>query len=210
MQRSGIPPWHMWGNTQTLEVRQSGGSGVGAEVAGQLARISYARPESWHWIFMSELLSAPDASIPASAATVDVYYDLTIGIGRSMIQIPAFEHHQWQWANGTHPAAPIGERLYTTTVPGNRLSNYSLNPAVSDPTIISEFVAQDVQLNCRLVLTTTGNGFTARASVSAQFSPKTHIRPEWHEKRFPGAENGGGTGDTVRGGVVLPPARIFR
>lgn len=194
MVNSGIPPWHLWGNSQIIETRQTGGTGVGsAPGTGQMAKVAYGRPETWNWIFAATLLEAPTPGLPGTSMQVDLYWDLIIGIGRSAIVLESFEHFRWD-CNNPNPA-PINSQLYSTSVKGNRLESQQGVTHTTDPTDIDQFVAQDIQLKCRLILTTSGNGFTAKVEASAQFAPKTHMRPDWflpsHNAAFRGAEVGG-------------------
>lgn len=203
--REGTPPWHMWGNTQTQEAVQSGGSLVAsAPSISQLVRVSYRRPESWHWLLQTRLITAPTPPIPAAFVNVDVHFDLTIGIGRAMTIIPDFDVHSWHIENPQVPpldANQAGNVLRTTTAIGNRLYNLgSGGVLVTDPSVISQFVAQDIQLQARLVLTTSSGGtLSASVEVSGLLAPMTHIRPDWYqddrrnspEAVFPGNETGG-------------------
>lgn len=201
--REGTPPWHMWGNTQLQEATQNGGSLVASPPnVQQLVRVSYRRPETWHWFFQSRLITMPTPGIPAAFANVDVHFDLTIGIGRAMSIIPDFEVHSWHIENPqvppTTPGQP-GNILRTTQAVGNRLYNLgSGGVLVTDVSPISQFVAQDIQIQARLILTTSGSGFSASCEVSGLLAPKTHVRPDWYqdkrfpiESQFPGAETGG-------------------
>lgn len=188
-QRSGIAPWHMWGNTQTIQTAQTGGSGVAsAPGIGQMLRINYRRPDTWHWILSGVLLEAPAAALPGSGAQIDLFWDLTIGIGRAAMVLEGIEHFRWDY-NNPNPT-PLGQafRLTTSSFVGNRTESQQGIVHTTGLTSIDELVFQDAQLTSRLILTTTGNGFSAKVEASAQFAPKTHIRPEWHDKRYPGGE----------------------
>lgn len=192
--RQGVPPWHLWGSSQITQTQQTGGSGVAsAPDTQQLAKIAYGRPESWHWVFMATLLEAPTPALPGSGIQVDLFFDLILGVGRSSIKIPAFEHFQWS-CNNPNPA-PVGEafRLFTTSVRGNRLEDQQGIAHTTDPTVVEQITAQEIQLQTRFILTTTGSGFSAKAEVSAYFAPKTHVRPDWYQQapdelKFPGGE----------------------
>lgn len=188
-QRSGVPPWHMWGNTQTLRATQTAGSGLASPPSpGQMVRIGYKRPESWHWVLSATILEAPEAALAGSDVQIDVLWNLTIGIGRAAMVLPRWEAFRWFW-NNPNPA-PIGPafRLITTSSVGNRLQDFSGVTHTTGLSTVDQLVAQDVQLDAQVILTTSGNGFSCVVECSALWSPKTHIRPEWYEHRFPGGE----------------------
>jgi hypothetical protein len=184
---SGQPPWHMWGNTQALDLLASNAPLTGQQntTVGQLLRVAYRRPETWHWVFAATLLDGPTLGVGDSAA-VSVIFDLTIGVGRSQLTIPFFETFTWNWAASAPPIGQLTRTKWSTQVNGPvRVDSDPTPPA----NVIDQIVAQDIQLNVRSLLGGIGvAGTTARVEVSAHFSPKTHIRPEWSLWRFPGAE----------------------
>lgn len=182
----------MWGNTQVLQVPNNIGT-VPMPVSGQLARVNYARPETWHWVFATRLLSGSLPPIPAAFVQVDVYYDITIGIGRSMVILEGFERHSFYW-NFPLPV-PVNQLIYSTQVDGPRKVNDAGSALVTaPPNPVNQISAQDIQCTCRALCTTSGAALEfATVEVSAHFAPKTHLRPEWHKEEFPGAEDGGGT-----------------
>lgn len=190
------PPWHLWGNSETVTARGAVvGSPLNTPGRSQLLKISYGRPETWHWVFQSVLQQRPD--VPVLGGTVDVLFDVTIGIGRSVIVMPAFERHRWTWDNPAR-IPPVGSTLTTTTTLGNRLFSNLFAPVgiVTEPTVISEIVAQDIQVAVRLEVTTLGGLDDARVQVSGQLSPKTHVRPDWFlpgppTAKYAGSETGG-------------------
>ena len=186
----------MWGNTQLLEASDSLGVNTPG-VQGQLVRISYGRPETWHWVFAAKLLSADDTQI-GEQHVVEVAFDLTVGIGRASIILPRFEVLRWRWGNNTTTeTAPLGTKWSTAA-----LAPVRVDPSLGDTdpwaaqggrttsNVIDQIVAQDLQLQTTLTVSTLGT-LSARVEVSAQFAPKTHIRPEWHLEHFPGGEHGG-------------------
>ena len=192
--RSPLPPWHLWGSSQLIEIASSPG-GVQVQLHdNQLCRISYRRPETWHWVFMTRIVQAPTPSGPAGNASVlRVQFDLTVGIGRSSTTMPAFEVHQMTAINpgGFLPAFT----MRTTSVVGRRAISFDGLAITETTTEISEIVAQDAQLNTRVSFQGDA-GQTAMIEISAYFSPKNHIRPDWFadgpgETVFAGAENGG-------------------
>jgi hypothetical protein len=196
--QTGMVPWHMWGNSQTLTTLQTGGGGVAsAPDTQQLVRVSYKRPDTWNWCFQSRLLAMPTPGLPGTDALLEVHFDLTIGIGRSSASFPDFEIHRWYFQNPSVPPLVLGAPgniLRSTTARG--LRTYEQNSAgviTQAETLIDEIVAQDIQLQARLILTTSGNGFTGSAEVSAFFAPVHHIRPDWfrdgpHEMQYSGDE----------------------
>jgi hypothetical protein len=220
--REGIPPWHLWGNSQTLDALvQTVAAGQVQPTVGQLAKISYKRPETWHWIFSTKLISGPSGDLvaPAGAVTVNVYFDLIVGTGRSAILMQqitgvgfptqSFEQHTFQW-DAAGGGFPVGAKIWTTRAlaPGRTFrtfapfSNTSGNavPPEESAGIIDKIVAQDIQLSCRVFATTgianTALGGTVQLEVSAAFAPAHHIRPDWFddgvpEQRYAGAETGG-------------------
>jgi hypothetical protein len=186
---AGIPPWHLWGNTQTMSAINAPATAAAVATTSQLVRIGYKRPETWHWMFAAKLLSGPDMGAGNHAAVV-VYFDLTVGIGRSMIRLPGFEQFVFRWDGIS--AFPQDQQAYSTASLGpNRVLVTPGPPSASEINAnpIDEIVAQDIQLGCRLFFDITGGGSTpVVVEVQAQFAPKTHIRPEWHMHLFPGAE----------------------
>lgn len=200
-QRSGITPWHMWGNTQVFDVpRSSGGASSPLNpTPGQLTRLSYLRPESWHWVFSAKLLAGPDTTGVGEHVNFSILWDLTIGIGRSVILLPAFDTYFFNWNDGA--GFPQDQLIWSTQTNGPARSFRTGGGEVSTlPTICSEFVAQDIQLNVRFFLQELSIPSTpVKVELSAQFAPKTHVRPEWFKGgSFPGAEDGGGSSNVAQ------------
>lgn len=203
---AGVSPWHMWGNTQQITGLVQSPTNPLTFTPGQLARVEYKRPETWHWVLSARLLKGEDADL-VDPIIVHVMYDLTIGIGRSAVSIPmgtgyfdqrndpAFEHFTFTWGGptvGADPAFPYGASIFSTAVlpPSTDFVN---GPAPTKSTaVVNEIVAQNIQLNCRMAVVTFPGGShvgkSVTVEVSAHFAPKTHIRPEWHMHMFPGAE----------------------
>jgi len=176
MGKQGLPPWHMWGNSQLVN---SPGLTVQST---QLIRINYGRPERWRWLFSAQEFAVQAGNIFSNA---DVDFDLTIGVGRSVVQIPSFEHFHLA---GTASASPlIGKLIYSSSSVGP-LRDFSVPTSAST---ILDFPAQDIQLVVRV-----NSDSICNVEVKAFFSPATHVRPEWHggpevDTRYPGDEHRG-------------------
>jgi len=194
---SGQAPWHLWGNTQTFTIPgfTIPGGGAGADVdapaqQGQLCRVPYLRPDTFHFLFASTVLGGLTAGADVQVIlTVD--FDLIVGIGRSQISLPTFEEHFWSWSN---IAPPTDFQLRTTSVKG--LRNFNSNGTLTQSDI-DEITGQDIQLSATVSMEVVISAVLPDlvvpdtiVSVSAQFAPKTHIRPEWEVEHFPGGEQG--------------------
>lgn len=204
---NGQPPWHMWGNSQRIEMFLPSTSGNSSEVQrGQLTRVAYGRPETWHWLFTARLLEADDAD-PDEPLQLAIIWELTVGIGRSMQQNLGFDGWNILWGTPSTPTdqAPVGRLLWATQTfqPTLNRTIFSADPDTEPPNVIDEIVAQDIQLNVRAALvspvTPRTNNKRAVLEVGAQWAPKSHIRPDWYqqdqgtppEAQFPGQEIGG-------------------
>lgn len=201
--REGIPPWHMWGNSQTIRVNASTTDTTAAVGSGQLVKISYKRPETWHFLLVARIVDAPRVVL-SNELEVTVDFDVITGIGRSQQKLQNFDRFNWGWIQGQSP--PSDKVLWTTQVrtPALRMvfdpdsGEYvdvadSIRPSV-------EIVGQDLQVMCRVGLfmrgINEGDQSFADIEVSAFFAPKTHVRPDWFvngppELMFPGAETQG-------------------
>lgn len=198
--RAGTPPWHMWGNGQTLDFTLASGN-FATQQLGQLIKVAYGRPVTWRWLFTARLRSVSPTPPVGTDLAVQLAWELTVGIGRSMQQHPAFDVWNYLIPGGGPQSAGI---LWATqAIQPSSLGRFNA-AGVIDPTpppnVITEIVAQDIQLNVRANLLLSGAGvgypYTATLEVGAQFAPLSHIRPDWFldgpaEQRFPGAEVGG-------------------
>lgn len=197
--KSGIEPWHMWGTTQTVS------QGPIAPVPGitgashTLARVIYKRPETWHWVFSARLIAAQTVGV-GDSVSIQIFFDLIVGVGRSNIRIPAFQTLSISY-DGPPLEAPIGEHVYSTK--GDAFTTFDRTGGVitRTPEVITEITAQDITCSARIEAR-MGGGVPITSPVvmelSAHFSPKNHIRPDWFqapqvppEAKFPGSELGG-------------------
>ena len=189
--RNPMPPWHLWGDSEIVTLPNASGNTDPGKTQ-QLIRISYKRPETWHWLFSASIIQAPDAAA-AQQAAVFVAFDLIAGIGRASQVIQSFETFAWQWNGPIN--APVNQVIFSTQVRGPNRVLASPVPAVPIDNVISEITAQDIQLSARVLVGFTGGlTGTVKVQVNAHFAPKTHIRPDWHmdrtpaEAKFAGAE----------------------
>lgn len=206
------PPWHLWGNTQRIEFPIETTGAFRQGVTNQLIRVAYKRPETWHWIFQARLISGPNNTV-GFFSRIFVHWELTVGIGRSMqrmhfenattpganFPIRAFEEYTYRWADPD--PFPAGATIWSTQTTAPSRDFDAAGPFPAGPAV-TEIVAQDIQLQVQVVgLTAVGNvaavGQNAIIEVSAQFAPKTHVRPDWlqlevePEAQFTGQELGG-------------------
>lgn len=200
--RSSTPPWHMWGNSQTVQIN-SEAFGTFASFTNQLTSVRYKRPETWHWFFCARLLSVDPA--PTTFLVVDLLLDFEVilGLGRSSVLITqpdptgpqtSFERYRFQFS-GTDPSL-IGRQIWSNTV---RAPNRDLTAGATPvENVIDEIVAQDIQLQARV--SPGGNNnyvYRAQMQIDAYWAPKSHVRPDWFhptgplEQQFPGDEISG-------------------
>jgi hypothetical protein len=169
MPPNGIAPWHMWGNQLPVDLVATG---VPADVIStQVVNINYGRPETWSWIMWAQVVSD---SNPGATGVVQVRFNLTAGVGRTRLTMNDFVKFVWT------PTLPNPTITWTTTT--------------TDPEsrILSDLPAQDIILNANCIITGgAAPGTKVSLYVGAMFSPKSHIRPEWYEGRFPGGEDEG-------------------
>lgn len=198
--REGIPPWHMWGNSILLDPVPLGNEDLDVpETTGQLIKISYKRPETWHWILSARIVRAPGRPlIPVSSVVVTVIFDLIVGVGRSNIQMRNFETFQWAWVG--EQEVPTEHVMWSSSGLTPALAYTPLpdpEPDLTTRRTVDQLSAQDIQVSCRVsMLSEDGIGDPGAIEVSAVFAPKTHVRPDWFvdgppELMFPGAETQG-------------------
>lgn len=193
--RGSTPPWHMWGNQETVTLRGITGNTT-APLNQQMLRVSYKRPETWHWLFAATLLAGPQA-LAGFANSMIVTFDLTVGIGRTAITLPAFETFFWSWVGPL--IAPVNNQIWSTQARAPNRVFFTPNPALPVDNVVDQIVAEDIQLSCSVLAAANGGvigDFTVQ--IAAMFAPKTHVRPDWYlpepaplEAVFPGGETGG-------------------
>ena len=162
----------MWGNELPVDLIATGAPFD--IISPQLVNINYGRPETWSWIMWVRIIS--DSGI-GNPGVVQVRFNLTIGVGRTKLTMNDFVTFIFT------PILPTLGDHYTTT---------TLDDTPDADRVLSDFPAQDIILNANCIITGgAAPGTTVSLQVGAMFAPKSHIRPEWYEGRFPGGEDEG-------------------
>lgn len=177
--RKGPPPWHLWGDSKTITVPSS--IVVLQTQTAQLAKVSYGRPETFDFFFGAKIIGVNST---ATMGTVEVWFDVTVGVGRSHFEIPGFEYFKFAWS-----ALPV-----PTNTP--KYSTEVLGPVRIDATTIDnrigEITAQDIQVTARVLYGSFGvPNSQATVEVTSYFAPRSHIRPEWFRGEFAAGEDAG-------------------
>jgi hypothetical protein len=189
-----LEPWHLWGTTISVTMEANGAPSVAGQ---QLARIAYKRPETWSFFFGAELVSVSGA--PAADCTFTVSFDILNGVGRSTFGTkngaPLFTPPQdltfcemaFKIPAGSLPVGNIVTKRWTSAVRSPLLDD-------NDPTsrfLIDRIVAQNLQVEAKIVQSTGGANIGALFSLTAFFAPYVHTRPDWQLHQFAGDETGG-------------------
>jgi hypothetical protein len=174
------------------------GAGVALDLSGQqtvqpptpstqqLARVSYARPETWRFFFSGQVLTS---SVAAGGGGINVAFDLIIGVGRSVVTVRDFVVMGFPII-GT-PADQI--QIWATSA--------KLPPQLGGDTSdhrIDTFISQDIQCNARVTFFTASLSHV-QLQLDAFFAPNVHLRPEWFQSgrreldynRYRAGEQGG-------------------
>lgn len=167
------PPWHLWGHELPIQPTAPA-AGTFVAQSQQLVRVDYGRPETWFFIF-SVIFSAQDTT---NVTSIDVFFDINLGTGRSVMVIQGFEHY-------TFVPADVGTQKYSTQVTGPK--RFAAEVAVNPVQTIS---AESINVVARASLVAAGP-CSPIVLCSAMFTPSTHVRPEWYEGEFPGGEDKG-------------------
>ena len=193
MGETRVPPWHMWGDTQIVEMKST--TTNAQRQTTQIARIRYARPETWRWLWGVDLLDGTFAE-STQTSTLQVIMQVTTGIGRTQMTIE-LGRFTFFWAGVGVPVwDPFTNRF------GKKWANNNNCPPASDsaPSVVqnmNSFVGQDIQVNVVSLFTSIGDGGgisgnIVRCAVTALFAPNVHVRPEWHVRDGDTAQFAGG------------------
>lgn len=178
--QNGIPPWHLWGNSLTVEVPFS--VAILSVASTQLIKVAYARPESFHFLLSAQLARIPE---PVNPGQIRVDFDLTVGLGRSRVTLTEFETYIFTFPG---PTNPTGQLKWSTQV----ISPLRIDGTPASTGVTESIVGDDIQLGARLSFTGVGP-FVEPAAVqlNTYFAPISHVRPEWYEGIFRAGEDEG-------------------
>jgi hypothetical protein len=197
----GEEPWHLWGNTQTLDISLAAGA-FGTQGRGLLNQIKYARPDTWHWLWSAAFKSFTPAAGPplGTDLNIQIIWELSVGVGRSIVQSLGFDVWNIPLPGGAAP--PVGRLLLASQAipiaPLNRLNSAGVIDPNPPPNIIDEIVAENIYLNVRTAISLSGAAvgypYTAQLEFTGLWAPKHHARPDWFQvnahrrTQFPGNE----------------------
>jgi len=168
----------MWGTNKRIDI---GAFGPASPINGseQIVKVGYGRPDTWSFLLQGQLVDLTTTG--AGGLTIELFFVVLIGLGRTNFRIPAFEHYTW--VNGEQD-----KLIYSTEVLGPTRS-----AADTVENLIRDIPAETIDVGVSYTATVTGSMsiLSAALNVGAFFAPKVHVRPEWHEGRFPGGETEG-------------------
>lgn len=186
----GMPPWHMWGTTERLQLD-------GGNIASrQLVKINYRRPETWSMFFSAKVVSA---SSGGPSLTLEIDFEVIAGVGRTMFD-----------TGGGFPLATTGRGFayfnfilpmpYVPSPFGLKYTTTGLGPPMDDAAATSRPVvewlpAQDIQVQAG-ARATPSVGSRAIIEVSSWFAPRSHVRPDWWRETMAEQFRGGETDGT--------------
>jgi hypothetical protein len=182
--RNPMPPWQRWGSTERITIPFVSTAQRAASVT--LSRVSYRRPDTFHFLFGAKLIVAPSPAV-GDHATIDAAFNVLVGVGSTVLRIPVFERFVFDWIG---PAAPPVEVLLWST----EVNAPPRNNGFTTPNTCSELVGQDITIEA--VCTNFFGPTDAVLEVTSFLAPKNHIRPDWFvdgppEQRFAGSETEG-------------------
>jgi hypothetical protein len=172
----------MWGGSETINlVAQGPGQLLTRGV--QLTQVRYGRPTTWRYFFAANLLGG----LSGSPAPVLVDFNLTMGVGRSTVVIPSFEHYRFNAGPGA--LAPASKYSASTNGPVRDDSLVAPFPQNS----IVQLPLETVQIQAVVSMQGTSVGDNVQIEVHSYFAPEVHIRPEWFKDsaEFSGDEDKG-------------------
>jgi hypothetical protein len=192
--RLPFSPWHLWGSSETSTVGITGGGGVfsSSQTTHQLAKISYKRPETWRFFLFGRILGGTTGAVLPTA--LHAIFDVMVGVGRTNFdttkrttglgvpgQFNGFAEMRWNVVAGVVPGAQNFNRKFCTEVSGPPLDDTALTTLQR----IDHIVAQDIQCNCRVLLSNGDLGIQIQYEVGAFFAPNVHVRPDWFDGQYP-------------------------
>lgn len=180
-------PWLMWGGSQSFNM-QCTSPGMLLQESAQLSQVRYGRPTTWRFFFAATVLGGHTTN----PAPVIVLFNLSMGLGRSTVTIPAFERYRFDVGIGN----VANQAKFSTSVNGPARDD-SL-PVPPDPTsgpflenAVGLLPAENIQIQAQVLYQASVVGDNIQIEVHSYVAPEVHVRPEWHEGEFPGDENKG-------------------
>jgi len=173
---SMVTPWHLWGSSQSVTLSFQ----LASSARQQLAQVRYGRPDNWQFMLAARLLGGQSTA----AVQVVVQYDLTIGVGRSVMTLPNWHHFTFNVPIG--PIAPVQKWVSQVQPP---IVDDSKPAVITAP--CSAITAETVIIEATVFSTFGFVNDICQVQFDAQLSPSTHVRPEWYSGKFPGREDHG-------------------
>lgn len=172
-QLGGVAPWHMWGQAKQFTVT-SGGVVTTPQTQGQIAKVSYKRPETFSFLLVAQILGGQGpGGAPVSPGNLSVQFDVTVGVGLAQITLSPFTRpFVFQWAG----ALPRNAQKYTSVAISSVINDQDATPQQTQSETI---VAQNIQVATTCILQTGTNGDQVIVDVQAYFAPRVHVRPDW-------------------------------
>lgn len=181
----GLPPWHMWGVSEIVDVSTPGTVAPIQQVSAQLARVQYKRPETWAFLFWSRVVSAVPPAPAANQLNITVDFYVTAGTGRSVFApsiMPvnetgtALSFVQFRYQRGAGPPL-AGHRTFKWATEGRTPVYDELAPTPFQGTVRT-IVADNI--NCVAAVNISClDPFVLKVEVGASFAPVSHVRPDW-------------------------------
>jgi hypothetical protein len=160
-----IPPWHLWGGQEQLDLPANSG-----KVSRQLSKVHFDRPDTFTFMFFA--FAGNINSVAAPADTIVVRFDVTLGIGRVSFTFPDMVSLLTK-ANDAQPA-------YTTSMFNHNVRTEAAG-LVPDVQNILQVPAQDIQVQAN-IQTASLNALTC--TVGCMFAPWSHVRDGWFQGLF--------------------------
>lgn len=192
-----LAPWHMWGSSQQMTVEAPAGTGAGSILNAnsvQLFRINYKRPETWSFWLSAELMGGNVSDVDIQVITE---FNLIVGAGRTVFDTQGtfgtdagFATFRWLVVAGVSPGQPPRKK-WTTQFETPTLDEVT---GASTRKPIEWVPAQDLQCRARSALILTGATAVDNQvllNVTSWAAPRAHVRPEWFDGEYTGAEKGG-------------------
>lgn len=174
-----VAPWRTWGNSANLRLFGQGPAVTSAGQPNQLVNVEYDRPDTWSWLFSATL--RPDLNTFFNidpGGSVRVGFDVTLGVGRSNLQVQNFATLDFSIAtlNTGNPQ--------TITLANAANSSNGVNPG-TDPSPLGDTIRVDVRdipaqaIQITAVVRVLGLVGFLDCDITAFAAPRSHFRREW-------------------------------